>query len=354
MTSSWLGPPRPRPPPQQSFGTAVHQRELRGVAVGLVIHLLHEPLLVIRCEQREDRRHLVRPADDPLRRLGELLRQRLARSASTSSTTEHEIQVPGIAPVPVRQRLLRVRRWSAACFGFDEQGCVVFLCGLERIGTDDGLARVVAIAMAPGCRCRVAVFECPWTAGVVAPDRVERDRTVAAVVVLVHPQRAIEVEVLRCKDVARQRLHADGRLSAGGGGAGLVVPRRHRAHELVFGIAVELRKRNGDWPSPADALLRSWFRLARGSCERPHHDAHADEEAHTRNAVPTSERGIHRISKNTMGYVQQCGTVCHSANRLDPRTSASAAAQRAVLLHFPRFAPDIQSRTATASRSLSA
>ena len=220
-----------------------------------MIHLLHVALLILRCEQRQDRRHLVGPPDDPLRWLREFLRQRSSRAAF-STAAEHKIQVAGIAAVPVGQCVLGVLGRSTTHLCFCEQRFVVFTRRLERVRTDDCFAWVVALAVTPGCRLRVVVVERPGAARIVAPDRVEGDRAVAAVVPLVHPEVAIGVEVLRGEDVARQRLDAVRRLPAGGRRAGRVVPRRHSADEVVSRVTGEWFERHGYRPPASHAFLR--------------------------------------------------------------------------------------------------
>src|SRR4030095_7801906 len=92
--------------------------------------------------------------------------------------------------------------------------------------------------------------------------------------------------------------HASRWLSASGRGARLVIPGGHRAHELAFWIAVELRERNGHRPSSAHALLRALSRLAGGVCERPHHAAHAREKTHHRDTVLLGQCHPHQILPN--------------------------------------------------------
>src|SRR5690606_9863669 len=145
-----------------------------------------------------------------------------------------EVQGPHEAAVPVGQRVARVHRRPPACLCFPDQRLVVLLRSLERIRADNRFARVVADAMTPGGGGRVTVLDGAWTARVVTPGRVERDRAVAAVVALVHPEVAIEIEILRGEDVALKRLYAGRCLAAGRRGTGRVVPRGDGADELVL------------------------------------------------------------------------------------------------------------------------
>src|SRR5690349_1740549 len=91
---------------------------------------------------------------------------------------------------------------SAAFFGLFEQGSVVLLCGLERIGAYDAAAWVVASAESPcsGARRVVANDGIDADSGAVGPTRsspllLQADRAVAAKVPGIAPKGPIFVEI---------------------------------------------------------------------------------------------------------------------------------------------------------------
>jgi len=91
----------------------------------------------------------------------------------------------------------------------------MLLRGLERIGTDDGLARIVAIAIAPGGGARrIVTNRCTEDRAAL---HLQSFRTVAAEVARVLPQLAVLVEVLGGEEIDRQRLHPGGCRAVPGG-----------------------------------------------------------------------------------------------------------------------------------------
>ena len=173
-----------REPAHEALGPAVRARPLRRVAAGVVIHLLDEALLVLGREQRQISRDLQDGAVVP--RGGFRALARIARSSPAASPACRRSGRP-------RARLLQQRR-------------VVLLGGLERVRAHDLLARIVAIAEAPRGRSRRIVAD--QRNLVRAPDLLEADGRVAAVVAPVGPELAVLVEILGREDVVRQRLHA--------------------------------------------------------------------------------------------------------------------------------------------------
>src|SRR5688572_8021136 len=106
----------------------------------------------------------------------------------------------------------------------------------------------------------------------------------------------------------------------------------------------------------------------------PAHGAGASGRHASSQRGPATGMGFaaQRCQRNSEQPSIRCGTVGRSANRLDPRTSASAFTQRGMPIsafaeatadlaeacggggHSPRFAPDLQSRTGwTAARKTS-
>ncbi len=119
------------PAAHEAFGPAVLRRPLRAIRDAFVIGLLHHALLILRREQRQDRRHLVVPHPVPVRLTGRVAGMH-------------------VAAVPfVRQRRVGLLRRAAALLRLREQRLVVLLRRLERIGAHDRLARIVAVAASP-------------------------------------------------------------------------------------------------------------------------------------------------------------------------------------------------------------
>src|SRR4029079_12387039 len=138
------------------------------VAAGVVIHLLHHTLLVLGLEQRQIRRNLQDRAVVPRRGLR---------------------AVALVLTAPIRQRRLRVLRRAAVRPGLLQQRRVVILRRPEWVGAHDFLARVVAIAEAPGGRARrIGADQRHF---VRAPDLLEADGGIAAVVARVGPKLTI-------------------------------------------------------------------------------------------------------------------------------------------------------------------
>src|SRR5688572_3536549 len=109
--------------------------------------------------------------------------------------------MPDVSSAPVtRHGGVGMLRRSAALPRFIHQSLVVLLRGLELVGADHALSRIVAIAVAPRRgRWRLVADHA------AAPLLLETIGTVAAKVPLVGPQLAIGVEVLRREDVDLQR-----------------------------------------------------------------------------------------------------------------------------------------------------
>ena len=103
----------------------------------------------------------------------------------------------------LRQRRLRVYRGTAASLRLGEQGRVVRFRGIESVGTDDLVARIVPIAVTPRSRRRRIVTD--QRDLVCAPDLLQADRRVATVVARIGPERLVEVKILGREDVHRQR-----------------------------------------------------------------------------------------------------------------------------------------------------
>src|SRR5688572_28414587 len=226
----------------EPFGPAVRAGPLRGVAARVVIHLLHEALLILRRQQREIRRDLQDGAVVPRRRL---------------------LALPSIPAVPVGQRCLRVDGRPALALGLGEQRRVVLLRRLERVRAHDLLARVIAVAESPGCRARRIVSDQRHLVG--APDLLEADRRVAAVIARVEPEIAVLVEVLRRENVVRQRLDA--------GRNGAVLRREDRrvalgdagTDEQALAFGADDHRGSKRIPS---AAARARLRTGSGACER--------------------------------------------------------------------------------------
>src|SRR5690606_4489128 len=72
----------------------------------------------------------------------------------------------------------------------------------EAVGADDRFARIVAVAVAPGCRLRRVVAD--QGGAVATPQVLKGSRCVAAEVARISPQGTVLVEVLRREDVDRQ------------------------------------------------------------------------------------------------------------------------------------------------------
>ncbi len=153
---------------------------MRAVVARVVIHLLHETLLVLWCEQRQVGRNLQGRTVEPRQPLVTLAR---------------------IAATPRRQGGLRVLRRAAVRTCFCQQAFVVRLGGGEAIGADDLFTRIVAIAMTP-CRSarRITAYQRHF---IGAPDLFETYSGIAAVIAGITPQRAIQVEVLGREDIER-------------------------------------------------------------------------------------------------------------------------------------------------------
>ncbi len=115
----------------EAFGPAVLRRPLRGGVHAFLVQQLHHALLVLGCQQRKDGRNLVDAhAAVPV----------LAAEAIATGP------VPGHGGIGVLRRAAMRLRFSEQCF-------VVRLRSLERIRTDDGRARIVAIAEPPRAPC---------------------------------------------------------------------------------------------------------------------------------------------------------------------------------------------------------
>ncbi len=100
-----------------------------------------------------------------------------------------------------------VLRRAAALRRLGQQRLVMRLRGLERVRADDGLARIVAVAVTPRRRARAP--SPPISRPPVAPhSSSSADRAVAAEVARVVPELAILVEILRREQVDRQRRDA--------------------------------------------------------------------------------------------------------------------------------------------------
>ena len=212
------------PAPHEALGPAVLRRPLRRVRVRVVIGLLHHPRLVLVGEQREKSRILIP--------------QQLGVPVLSP--------VPHVAPAPVaRHRGVGVLCRSAAAARLVEERLVVGLCGLELVGADDRLARVVPIAVSPRGRCRRLVAD-----HLAPPLLLETIGTVAPEVPLVGPQRAVGVEVLGREDVDRERLdpfrcgavacRAEEPIEPVAGRGAI-----ERAHQpVLFRVALDLRRWN--------------------------------------------------------------------------------------------------------------
>ncbi len=169
-------------PPHEAFGPAERRRP-HGMTAHLVVGLLHGSLLVLRRQQRQDRRDLCVGAPIPV-----LLMLRVVRRARIDAV-----------PLGRRKILERIDIRAAAAASFLQQRLVVLLGGLEGIGADDGLARQAAVAMTPrGIRVRARVQR---VGAQNAALNFGRHRAVAAEVALVAPQRLIGVEILAREDV---------------------------------------------------------------------------------------------------------------------------------------------------------
>ncbi len=130
-----------RPPAHESFGIAEGRFPLRRVIDGLVVIHLHHALLIFGSEQRQDGGDLVHGAPDPLGAVIGLL-------------------VASVVAIPIGRGGFGVNGGSALGLGGREQGFVMFLGGLIRIGADDFFARVIGAAIAPRSRGRGIVRRC--------------------------------------------------------------------------------------------------------------------------------------------------------------------------------------------------
>src|SRR5690606_13077805 len=99
---------------------------------------------------------------------------------------------------------VRVLRRAAALLRLREQRLVVLPRRLERVGAHDGLARVVAVAMAPRGRLRRVVAD--ERLALSAPELLDARRAVAAEVARVAPELAVLIEIVGREQVSRQRL----------------------------------------------------------------------------------------------------------------------------------------------------
>src|SRR5690606_30034227 len=151
---------------------AVGARPLRRVAARVVVHLLHEALLVLWREQRQ---------------VGGNLQDRAVVPGGALVTLAQ------VTTAPVGQVGLRVARRPALCAGFGEQRRVVVLRRSKAVGADDLLTRIVALAIAPCCRAWRIVPDQGNFVG--TPDLLQPDGRIAAVVARVEPQLAVLVEV---------------------------------------------------------------------------------------------------------------------------------------------------------------
>ena len=128
------------PAPHEAFGPAVLRRPLRAF-VSLMVGLLHHAL---------------------------------SGTPASAATGSSALVVPHAVPVVVARRQARmhvaagpftrhggvgVLRRPAALLRLREQRFVVFLSGLERVGADDGFARIVAVAVAPRAPTRAVVAD---------------------------------------------------------------------------------------------------------------------------------------------------------------------------------------------------
>jgi hypothetical protein len=162
----------------ETFGPAVRAGPLRGIAARVVIHLLHAALLILGLQQRQIRRDLQNRTVEPRSTLVALTR---------------------IKTVPVRQGRLRVDGGTALPARLGEQRFVMRLCSTETVGAHDLPARVIAIAVTP-CRGRGRIFANQRDL-VSAPDMLEPDRRVAAVIARIEPQRFLFVQIPRRENV---------------------------------------------------------------------------------------------------------------------------------------------------------
>src|SRR5690606_5975535 len=184
---------------------------------------------------------------------------------------------------PVRQRRLRVDRRTAARPRLGEQRLVVRFRGPEFVRAHDLLARIVAIAEPPRRRSRRIVADQRHL--VRAPDLLETDRRVTAVVPRVEPERLVLVEILRREDVDRQRLDSR-RHVAVTRGVDRRIPRRYaRPGPVPFALGADDVGRYVRVGRPAaDALLREARGVPCGG---------ADAAEHRRQSA-TSHASIHR------------------------------------------------------------
>ena len=169
----------------EAFGLTIGTRPLRRIRRGIVIHLLHQTLLVFGREQREIRRNLHEAAVIPGRGLG---------------------AVTKVFTVPVRQPIAGVYRRPAFGFAFRQQRGVMLLRSMERVWADDLRARIVALAITPGGGGGRVIADRRRLRR--APLRFEALRRVASEIPRVRPQRAVTVEIPRREDVDGQRGHA--------------------------------------------------------------------------------------------------------------------------------------------------
>src|SRR5690606_13129932 len=160
----------------------------RFIRVPVMVGLLHHPGLILRREHRKNGGNLHVAHAIPILVAGGASWMHVAAGPLAGNRGVGVLGRPAAAA-----RLL-------------EQPSVVRLRGLEFIGADYRLARIVAVAVAPRSARRRIVPD--RAAAVTAPEVFDRSRAVAAEIARVAPERPVLVEILRGEEIHLERLDA--------------------------------------------------------------------------------------------------------------------------------------------------
>ena len=149
--------------------------------------------------------------------------------------------VAPVFAVPLGQVVGRIDSRAAFRTGFGEQRLVVLLRRVERIRRHDLLARIIAVAVAPRAGLGRMIADDRHLGG--APLRLEAGGRVAPEIARIGPKLAVDIEVARREDVARQRRDAGRHRTVACGHDGHEIVGGARTHEHALAVGADDRLR---------------------------------------------------------------------------------------------------------------